>query len=527
MGLLPVEGCGEYGLMADLDHTNLPLAAWTSGKNVRFFDGKAYSTYGYVSILGTPAVDPYYLFPVVDNAGNVLWAYTGLAKAYVSDGTTQYDITRLAGDYTGTAAALWQGFNFGGITIFNNGVDVPQAWSPPGTGTRLVNLANWPGSTIAKVVKGFRRYLVAYDVTQSGTRRPNLVKWSAQADIGAVPSSWDPTDTTKEAGEWPLQETDGAIIDALALGNVNFIYKSDAIFTMREIGGRFIFAFNRELSNLNILAQRCVAEYKKQHVLATTEDVVIHDGANITSLLSRKFRKWYLGRADATNAFKSFVVINYAEDEAWICIPEQGMAYPNIALTINLKDRQPCGVIELPMPTHIHFGGQTAAAGTGFDSITIPFDAMVGYFGQSDVAINRKRLVASTVSPTKKFFLMDSGFTADGTPFESFLERTGIAAFGIGRGGQLLSSQVIVKLITELFPRVLLQNGSTVEFYVGMQDGSQEGVLWRGPFVYNPADPKIDPLLEGRLIGIRIRAANGTQWELDNYTMEVTQISQF
>ncbi len=524
MTTIQVDGAGQSGLVFDKAAQYAPPSAWTSGKNCRFFDGKAFSSFGYVNILGTPIVTPYYLWPVIDNAGLPLWAYFGTAKVYATDGGTHTEITRLSGDYIGTTSDPWQGYNFGGISIFNNGIDKPQAWVLPSAGTRLVDLANWPSNATAKIVKGYKRYLVAYDVTQGGVRNPYLVKWSAIADIGTVPVTWDPTDTSREAGEWPLQETEGAIVDAMAMGEVNIIYKTDSVYTMREIGGKFIFDFKKLLSDIYILGPRCIASYGQNHIIATKEDVIIHNGSDPQSLLDDKMMRWYLGRYDLSNAFRSFIAMNYAENEAWICIPESGNTFPNIALVINLKDKT-CGVIDLPGVSHIHYGQQPTSGGVSFDSISTPFDSMVGYFGQSELSANRKRLVSS--SPTNsKFYLQDSGFTADGTVFESYVERVGLG-IDLGRNGIVLDI-ITKKLLTELYPRMNIANGTTVEIWVGMQENTSTPVSWLGPFLFNPqTDQKVDPLIEGRLVAVRIRSANGTFWQLDGYGLTQSPIGSF
>lgn len=413
--MIEINDVGALGVNTDLAPDAVPPNGWTAGKNIRFFNRKVFASYGHASLLGVPIFDGYYLFPTLDNANNVLWAYMAPTAVGATDGVTHQDITRVAGAYTGTNAALWQGYNFGGISIFNNGVDNPQMWNTPALGTKLADLTNWPASTLARVVKGYKRYLVAYDVTKGATRYQHMVKWSALADIGSIPPTWDPTDTTREAGEWELKETEGAIIEAEPLGERNIIYKDDSVWSMREIGGRYIFAFDPLFSDFNILAPRCVGAWGQYHVVATKEDVVIHDGVNIESLIDNKMRRWYLGRFDISNVFRSFIAMNYAENEAWVCIPEQGQTLPSVAMIINLKDKT-CVMRDLPSVAHIHYGKQpTSSSGTTFDTVTTSFDATVGYFGQSETAANRKRLVGISPFINRNLFLQSEDLSTSWT----------------------------------------------------------------------------------------------------------------
>jgi hypothetical protein len=711
---VPIDKVGAVGMIVDKQSYELPPEAWSSLRNVRCIDGALWSTYGHAAIMGVPRVSPYFLLPTLDASDSVLWAYLGTAKAWATDGTTHQDITRVSGgDYTGTNANLWNGGNFGGITILNNGINNPQAWINPALATPLVDLANWPASTTARVVRPLGRFLVALDVTQSSVRRSQLVKWSHEADIGTVPSSWDPADATKKAGEWPLLETEGACIDLLPLGGDGIIYKSDSIHRMSRIAGRFVFGFKQIFGDLGsgILAQRCAAEWKGRHVVATTEDVIVHDGFQYESLLDDSMYRWYQGRVDQANAFRSFVAVNGGENEIWVCLPESGNVYPNIALILNMKDGTKT-IRDLPSVAHIHSGRPPGASQT-FDAFTIPFDSMIGTFGQSSTNAARKRMVAAvpfaernqilqsealgtswtlgnvtvqtdvegtadtirpdatnnqhfvsqlyakliaesqiwtlrakmkadlynfgvlflddngganrvlaafnvstgqlvgtqvagtgfaliaaaingvadaqgyydcyltgstnananvraligvnatavsaletfagnatnrirvkevqfrrgalgtyqattTVTATGAFFLMDSGLDFDGVAFTARAERLGLAVVGQTRLGEPKSDISVTKLITELYPKLAMLAGTSVEFYVGMQAVVGAGVLWQGPFSYTPGtQEKIDPMLEGKLIAIAIQKIGTQQFRLDGYDLEIAGIGSF
>lgn len=406
---ISIDNLGAIGMLFDRQPHELPPEAWSSLRNCRCYDKGLWSDLGYSSLMGVPRHVAYYLASTVDSSDAVLWAYLGNAKASATDGTTHTDITRTAGgDYVGTDVNLWNGGNFGGISIFNNGIDVPQAWISPALGTPLVNLANWPANTLAKVVRPLGRVLVALDVTVSGTRKSTLVKWSDEADIGTVPVTWDPADTTKKAGEWPLLETSGACIDMLPLGERGIIYKTDSAFSMTRISGRFVFAFKQIGGLTGILAQRCVTELLNKHIVATPDDVIMHDGFQVSSILDDRMQRWYAGRVDQTNAFRSFIATNYSENEVWICIPETGQKFPNVALVVNVKDGTTT-VKDLPAYSHIDYGRPPGTSQT-YDAMTMPFDSMVGYFGQSQGNSARKRMVGIVPLAERNQLLQSEAF---------------------------------------------------------------------------------------------------------------------
>lgn len=393
---IPVTGLDQLGFLYDRKPYTLPPNAWSDVKNVRFLDGSVYTTYGHQAVLGVPQVPSYYLHTTRDLSLLPIFAYAGLAEIWATDGTTHQEITRAAGDYTGTENDLWQAFDFGGISIFNNGVDVPQAWIGRQLSQQLVDLANWPATARARVLRGFRRFIFAFDVTKSGVRYPQLVKWSHEADPGLVPSTWDETDETKDAGEYPLIDTSGEIIDALPLSDAMVIYKSDAVYFAQYIGGTFIFNLPLAFRGFGALAQRCIGEWRKKHVVVFEDNVFLNDGFKFESLLQERSRRWFASRIDSTNAFRTFLAINESEDEAWICFPETGETFPNLALCVNLHTGA-AAPRDLPDVAHIEYGRTAALSGSSYDQQNIPFDEMVGYFGQAQNTLTKKRLLG--VSP--------------------------------------------------------------------------------------------------------------------------------
>lgn len=394
---IPVTKLDELGFLYDRKPYTLPPNAWSDVRNVRFLDGSVYTTYGHQAVLGVPQVAPYYLHTTRDIAMLPIFAYPGLAQVWATDGTTHQNITRaVGGNYTGTEADLWNVSEFGGISIFNNGVDMPQAWIGRQLSQQLVDLANWDSNHRAKVMRTFKRFIFAMDVTKSGVRYPQLFKWSNIADPGAVPTTWDPTDETDDAGEYPLIDTSGEIIDGAALGDNFMIYKSDAVYVARYIGGTFVLDLPLAFRGFGALAQRCIGEWRKKHVVVYEDNVFLNDGFKFESLLQDRSRRWFASRIDSTNAFRTFLAINESEDEAWICFPETGATFPNLAMCVNLHTGA-AAPRDLPSVAHIEYGRTAALSGSSYDAQNIPFDEMVGYFGQAQNTLVKKRLLG--VSP--------------------------------------------------------------------------------------------------------------------------------
>lgn len=530
--MVPIKDLGSIGLITDILAYRLPPNAWTDVRNVRFFNGELYSTLGHVRIMGAPEIPPYQIFSTVSAAGGTrIWAYGGPTKMYATDGSLHQEITRsVGGNYTGNEDDRWHGSPFGGIFLFNNGVDDPQAWIGPELATVLVKLPNWPATTSAKLVRPFGRFIVAYDVTKGATRYKYLVKWSDLADPGTVPASWDETDARTLAGENVLNETDGEIIEAKTLGQTNYIYKSDSVIRMEFIGGAYVFDFKEAFGDFGILSRDCVAEFKRKHVVAGREDVFMHDGVGYEPLLAGKMKRFYAGRLSSTKAHRSYVAMNYAENETWVCFAEEGSEWPNLAIIINMDTGVPT-IRELQQISHMTFSPPPSPSGTSFDSISTPFDSMVGYFDQAISGAVKKQIIG--VSPTNtpwnpdigSIYLFDSGITFDGSPIIAYAERVQIGVMGVSRDGVPVSDFTRMKLVKELWPKIFLPNGGTLKIRIGSQEKPDKPVTWYD-FVYGPNDLTVEPAIDARLWAIRLESdVAGDPWSLNEYDVDVSIIS--
>lgn len=524
--LVPIRNLGQVGVVYDVPGHELPANVWTDARGVRFYDNSVWKAYGQEAVLGTPTVAPYYLYPYLTSSGR-LWAYPGLAKIYATDGTTHSDLTRsVGGDYTGDADDIWQGTGLSNIIIFNNGKDVPQAWITPALGTRCIDLANWPASTEAKVIKAYKQYLIALNVTKSSVAYPQLIKWSHVADPGSVPSSWDETDATVDAGEYALAESDGHIIDGMRLGDEFLVYKEDETHAMNLIGGRFIFSIRRRFKT-GVFGPRCIAEHKGKHIVALPDDVIIHDGFQQESILDDRMRRWYDGQADTDVQQRMFVVYNSRENEVWVCIPQIGASHPNIALVINIKDGTQT-LRDLPEPTFIAAAPIDPTAGaTTFDSQTTIFDDMVGTFGQRVTKVGANRLVGSHIATTNRFLLYDNTFGDEGVDFRGYVEKTSSPIAGLSRDGNVLLDPSQIKQVNEIWPEIRQQGGAGVDIYVGGQDTLEDPITWEGPLTFvSGTDDKVDCCTVGRYLSIRFETTDQSQWKLDGYSMNVELLGQ-
>lgn len=525
MALIPIDSVGSIGIIKDKKPHELPLEAWSSGQNVRFTDNYVEKCKG-ESLWQTPTVAPYWAMAVPQPLA-YYWLYAGLAKVYAYDGSTHTNVTRqtlgVDVDYTATADLNWTGGVLNGVPVLNNGMDVPQMWLPTEVSTKLEMLDNWNANWTCGALRPFKNFLIALDVTKSGTRYPQMVKWSHPADPGALPISWDETDPAKDAGEYSLAETAGFVVDCVPLRDANIVYKEDAIFLMQFIGGINIFRFAALSKQLGILSRRCAVEYRPGlHAVFCVGDIVKHDGQQVVSILDGRMRKWLAANLDQTYYGRSFTCNFQAKHEVWFCFPLSGNAYPNMAMIWNWQDNT-LTLRQLNDVSHIEPGllsdvpGTWAGASGTWDAQTAVWD--VRPYGAAENSLIQVRPNATALTLTESTNLFS------GSAMTSSVERTGIAVpFVAGKAPDFSA----YKFIRSIWPRIEGTDGGQVSISVGTQNQIDGSVTWESPVLYTiGTTQKIDCRVAGRLLAVKIESTSDVEWRLHGYEIDVQPGGRF
>lgn len=288
MAIIGLPTPGAIGLVQDIPPAELAPGAWSEVQNLRFKKGSVVAMAGDQSLLATPYQGEWCLSIQGALGDKASWVVASDMKAYSLEGLTLTDITPTAATPTPQDGLNWSGGALGMVTVLHNSRDTPWAWLSTNPATKMVLLANWPAGMKAYTLRSFKQYLVALGVTKGGTYHPTMVKWSHPADPGAVPVSWDETDVTKDAGEYPLSETPGKCIDCVSLKDVNIIYKQDSVWGMQYIGGTYIFRFYKIFGDFGMPVRNCAVEYTGgKHFVFTGTDLLTHDGNTSQSKIGR------------------------------------------------------------------------------------------------------------------------------------------------------------------------------------------------------------------------------------------------
>lgn len=486
---------------------------------MRFRDGAAEKMSGHSQSFGTPLNAPYWLLSV--NTGAVqFWMYPGLAKVGATDGSSHGNITRtVGGDYATDPDIGWTGTVFEGIPVITNGVDVPQMWNTPALVTPLTPLSSFPASTTCRAMRSLKRYLIAMDVTKSGTRFPSMVKWSHQAPAGGLPASWNEADPTVDAGEHTLPADGGFVVDAFSIRDYLIIYKEYQTWLMQFVGGIEVFRFSKIFDSFGAFTRRAAIEFfSGRQVVFTGDDLVLHDSQQARSLLDERGRSLIQGKVDSTFHQRSFVAVNYSKQEVWACFPESGNSLPNKALVWNWRT-DTIGLRDLPNAAFI-------AAGI-VDPIeaTETWNGAVGTWATDAAAWGDRsfdpaqRAMLMAIPGETKLHLLDSTNQFNGLNMTASLERTGL-------GFPLKKDQPpdfeTVKLLDKVWPYISGQAGAIINVYVGSQDSINGPVTWSAAQSFTIGTSEyVDLPTAGRLHALRFESTGDFAWKLHGYAVEI------
>jgi hypothetical protein len=394
-------------------------------------------------------------------------------------------------------------------------------WLNPSPATKLTALTAWDANERCAVISPFKNFLVALDITKSGVNYPTLVKWSHPADPGLAPVSWDETDPTKDAGEYPLSETPGAVVDQLSMRDTNVIYKKDSVWGMQYIGGTYVFRFYKIFDQFGIPSKGFVCQVDKaRHLVCTGVDLFLHDGQQYQSVADAKVRQ-YLRRIPEDSYAYCFMVANQLLSEAWFCWRyDQSLESCDRALVWNWQDNSFVERILSPSFHHIAtgpVGSEALGIGTwASDTETWANDTTV--WNDASAFPETTKLFGSG---TSLLYLMDSGI---GDSTESVLERTYLGPpLKVGQPPDISS----YKFCRRIWPRFTADTAVAVEITLGVSDEIGGAITWKTPKMFNiGVDSKVDCTLAGRCFSIRIRSTVSGIWRLHGIDWDVDLLGE-
>ncbi|QDH46220.1 hypothetical protein Pa223_059 [Pseudomonas virus Pa223] len=494
------------GIVTDIAPADLPLEKWSFGNNVRFKNGKAQKALGHTPIFDTAQAPILDMFPFIRN--NIpYWLLCGEQRMYLADGTTVVDVS--PGGHSASVTSRWSSGSFNGVIFANNPSNYPYVLMPQNSG--FIPMPNWPANTFAKRMKSFKNFMIALNVTQNSVEMPQMVWWSTSADAGGIPVSWDPTDPTKDAGQNTLADTNGAIVDGVKLRDSFIIYKEDSVYSMRYIGGLFIFQFQQLFNDVGILGPNCAIEFDGNHFVVGHGDVYVHNGVQKQSVIDAQVRKFFFSDINPDNYQRTFVIADHVNTEMWVCYSstrsEPGK-HCDRAIIWNWKENT-WSIRDLPNVLSGAYGIIDPKVSNLWDDDPNPWDTYTSVWGEGSYNPAKSSMIFSSFQD-KKLFLFGNNSTFSGQNFVSTLERSDI----------YLGDDRMMKTVSAIIPHIT--GNGTCNIWVGNAQVQGSGIRWKGPYPYRIGqDYKIDTKHVGRYIALKFDFSSEGDWYFNGYTIEM------
>lgn len=522
MPIVSVSPAGAKGIVKDIRPAELDPQVWSDGRNVQFQQGAVISAPDSSLLFDPTPVQFNWAFPApVTSSGAASWLLGGNTSIYAYISGTLTDVTRVSSAYGGSIFNRWSGGVLSGVTVANNTTDTPQTWMSADSAVKLIDLPNWPSSTRAGCLRSYKQYLIALDITKSGVRYPTTVKWSHPADPGAVPISWDETDPTRDAGEYPLSETSGFCIDCVPLRDVNVIYKQDSVWGMQYIGGTYIFKFYKMFGDFGVPVRDCVVEFiSGKHFVFTGTDLIIHDGQTSLSVADGKIRK-LLKSLTIKQLRTCYVNLNTSSQEVWFCLRlrEDDVQAADTAYVYNWVDGS-IGIRELPNLRFIA-NGRLDPPVTGLSTWATVSNAWADHTEEWGEAMTVPAVIRMIGLGELNLQWLEA---VPQTTGRCWLERTYLGVpMQTGKPPDLS----VQKFAKRFWPRFTGQVGTVIRITLGTADSVATPILWRESIQFIiGVDTHVDCTLAGKMFAIRIESTDVAQWTYNGMDAEVQAIGK-
>lgn len=414
------------------------------------------------------------------------------SKLQVLRGTSLYDITPTGLGAGRQDAAVGQGFGTGGFGRGTwgtprgsfNSASMPRLWTLDAWGEELVacvrdsGIFRWrpadgtgtPASLVAgapTVVKCIlvgmpERHLIAFGADIGGNQDPLLIRWSDTENYGV----WTAT-ATNGAGSFRLA-TGSQIMAALRGSGEHLVWTDAGLWSMRFIGGQFIYGFTE-------LGSGCG--------LASPRAAVVHDGVAY----------WMSG--DGFRRYRGAV-------EDLPCDVREAVSY---GMTEAQRTKVFAGYNSLfgeVMWFYPEAGEKECSAYVSLDVATGAWSmGRMPRCAWADAGLFRKPLAVGTDG---SLYWQETGTDADGSPMNPWIE-TGM--FDMGDGTQFMA-------LTELLPDFAVADGAApVLLTVKAQDEPAAALRTKGPYAVTAATRRLEPRLRGRQMALRAESnALGASW---------------
>lgn len=495
------------GLITDRDIPAFEVSPdfWTDARNVSFRDKFASRIEGdraaYSDALAV--ANPVQLMHAVNvesGATNywLLFEEDGTAWAIEGINATQIDAGLLP--TTVTEPDQFSSAILNGLPVISNGSDDPVYWN----GGVLLALPGWIATETCQFMASFKFHLFAMNIAGPGGTFQNLVKWSAAAASGSIPTSWTPL-ATNDAGNVELADSPGAVLCAYPLRDALVFYKRSSAYTAQYVGGNNVFQFRKIKGAKGTLTARSVCNLGDgRHLIVNDGDIVISNGTSEVPIGEDKVRNYLFEQLDQDNFNKLFCIYNKSRKEVLIAFPTVGNTFCNEALLLNV-DSGAFGRRDILNLSHAVSGLVNDDAGSNrWSDRTDTWAQAVDRWNSSRITAARDSLVhiradeliqQDTIDPVHRDAMVAKHCMDMGAPERiKFVRRVHVlAASGFG----------------------------TLYVRVGSQMTPSGPINWSPEVSLTSPQQIVDTFAMGRYISIEIRSDNTRVWKVPSFDIEV------
>ncbi len=452
------------------------------------------------------------------------WLVASNERIYKITGGNTFNFTKVATTYAGTDGTKWSGVDFHRHQIFNvdSGSDYPQVLLPGAV--NFVDLTNWPANTYCGHLNAYKNFLIAYDITESGTNYKARIKWSDLADTGALPGSWDETDLTLLAGETDeLERGGGRILCARILNDINYVYTENSVWYMYPRNDLRVWNFKEMDPRQGILGAHAITTHKNRHYLVTHGDVVVNDGRVLNSIIDQFNRAWLFDNIHEDYADRTQVVADPHNEEIMIAFADKSSTgWLNMALLWSLREKT-WSQRSLKDFSYIASG----FVDTSDDSDFIDDD--YGIIDDDNSFID-----AINYNPTLPVHLATKGIqrlfyqlndVSKAALSEAVFERQGLTIVGRDRYNEWKHSAMSVKQVTRLYPK--FSGVGSFKIYIGTSKTPAGAVTWSPAETYTiGSTPHVDFNVQGQAIAFKFEPQGTEAWVYSGCDLELHVISE-
>lgn len=303
----PVRRLGSAGIVPDVFPADLENpSAFTGGVNVRFKNGQVSRAPVFRGIADL-AIEPCHILAVPPSSSGyeeVIVVSADYSKFLRLNGEVLEDLSPPGQTGSATGQVVTSGF-LGGVTYVNRESHAPLCKRP--MDDTFVPLPNWPSGDYCRVLRPYKDQLIALGVTKQGTFFPTMVRWSDFAYFGDAPSSWDPGDPTKSAGENIVNEMTHTLVDGRSLRDHFALYCTSSVWLMDYVGGNDIYVFRKVFDDRGVINANCVVQVGGMHYVFDRSDIYVHDGVTERSICDERTKGFIFGSLDYSKAHLCFV----------------------------------------------------------------------------------------------------------------------------------------------------------------------------------------------------------------------------